>query len=63
MGAGYIISILSVLLLGAAAWQQAARENLTLVLLLLGMATSIVGMLMRFIVHRREQAEKERAAP
>jgi hypothetical protein len=57
-GAGYIISVFSVLLLGGAAFEQASKQPLTLLCLLLGMATSIVGMLMRYSAYRKEQAEK-----
>ena len=55
-GAGYIISIVSVLLLGAGAWQQAAKHPLTLACLILGMIASIVGMLMRYTSFRKDRA-------
>jgi hypothetical protein len=54
-GVGYLVSILSVLLLGAAAWQQASKQPLTLACLLLGMATSVVGMFLRYAAYRREK--------
>jgi hypothetical protein len=62
-GAGYIISVFSVMLLGAGAWQQASKQPWTLICLLLGMATSIVGMMLRYASYRREQAEKAGSAP
>jgi hypothetical protein len=62
-GAGYIISVFSVMLLGAGSWQQASKQPLTLVCLLLGMATSIVGMMLRYASYRKEQAEKAASAP
>ena len=54
-GVGYLVSILSVLLLGTAAWQQASKQPLTLACLLLGMATSVVGMFLRYAAYRREK--------
>jgi hypothetical protein len=64
---GYLISTLSVLLLGGVAWQSAQKSGgLVLACLVLGMATSIVGMAMRWLssVHeQREKEEKARGAP
>lgn len=55
---GYLISTLSVLLLGAAAWSGASRHPLTLAALILGMAASIAGMGCRWwtymLEHRRQ---------
>lgn len=55
---GYLVSVLSVLLLGAVAWKSASREPLMLACLIGGMATSIAGMLLRYADYKREQREK-----
>ena len=59
---GYLISTLSVLLLGAASWPGAARAGLVPVLLL-GMATSIAGMACRWRSYAIEKSLKEQKAP
>ncbi|MDB5441194.1 MAG: hypothetical protein JWM33_3621 [Caulobacteraceae bacterium] len=56
--AGYLISCLSVLLLGAAAWNGASRHPLTLAALLLGMLTSIIGMACRWWTYVREHRQQ-----
>jgi membrane protein DedA with SNARE-associated domain len=55
-GLGYIVSTLSVLLLGAAASKGASKEPLLLACLIAGMATSIVGMWLRYYSYRRDDA-------
>ena len=55
-GFGYLVSILSVLLLGTAAWKTASQEPLLLLCLVAGMATSIVGMALRYYSYRRDKA-------
>ncbi|RAK58714.1 hypothetical protein DJ021_02305 [Phenylobacterium hankyongense] len=56
---GYLVSILSVVLLGAVAWQSAAEKPLMLACLIGGMATSVAGMFLRWTSYVREQkAEK-----
>jgi hypothetical protein len=54
-GFGYLVSTLSVLLLGAAASKGASKEPLLLLCLIAGMATSIVGMGLRYYSYRRDQ--------
>ena len=60
---GYLVSTLSVLLLGAAAWPGAHKAGL-LPLLYLGMAASILGMACRWwsyeLERRRETAARYR---
>ena len=63
---GYLISSTSVLLLGSAAWP--GFEAWTVSLLIAGMTASILGMVCRYLAHRREkkaiayaQREVERA--
>ena len=58
---GYTISILSVLLLGAAAWNNMADNPATRLLLILGMATSIGGMLLRWLSYEQEHKAKAAA--
>jgi hypothetical protein len=57
-GVGYAISTLSVILLGIVSWKNASEQPLLFTCLLLGMASSMVGMLLRWISHRMEQKEK-----
>jgi uncharacterized protein involved in response to NO len=59
-GAGYIISIVSVLLLGIVAWSAVASEPLLRLCLIGGMATSVVGMALRYAAHRRDRRELKR---
>jgi hypothetical protein len=55
-GFGYVVSTFSVLLLGTAAWKGASKEPLLQVCLIAGMATSIVGMWLRYYSYRRDEA-------
>jgi uncharacterized membrane protein YqhA len=59
-GAGYIISIFSVLLLGTVAWSAAPEDPLLRWCLILGVATSILGMALRYAAHRRDRRELKR---
>lgn len=66
-GYGYLTSIVSVLLLGAVAWDSASEKPLLLTLLILGMLTSMGGMALRWRAQIESQREteklKKRAAP
>lgn len=55
-GFGYLVSTISVLLLGAAAYKGASEEPLLLLCLVAGMATSIAGMWLRYYSYRRDEA-------
>lgn len=57
-GFGYLISTLSVFLLAAGSFKNASEEPLLLACLILGMATSIAGMALRYLSYRREQRQK-----
>jgi hypothetical protein len=57
-GAGYLTSTLSVILLAAVAWKSAVRDPVLFLCLLLGAATSVAGMFLRWKSHRLEQREK-----
>jgi hypothetical protein len=53
--AGYLISTLSVILLGIVSW-KAASDNLWLMItLLVGMSASVIGMLLRWISYQLEE--------
>jgi hypothetical protein len=55
-GFGYLISIMSVLLLGAGAFKGASQEPFLLLCLIAGMTTSIIGMGLRYWSYRRDDA-------
>jgi hypothetical protein len=57
--AGYLISTMSVLLLGAVAWAGTADHPEIRILLILGIATSIAGMFLRWLSYLHEQREKQ----
>ena len=52
---GYFISIISVFLLGVAAWPTANDPPEKMWLVIGGMTASIVGMFMRYLSYRREE--------
>jgi hypothetical protein len=56
-GLGYLVSIASVLFLGAIAWPKPADPSWHLPALLAGMALSILGMGLRYKAHLDEQRE------
>ena len=54
-GIGYLVSCISVVCLGVTAWSSAAEHPAMLGFLVAGMATSILGMGLRFLSHLREK--------
>ena len=58
-GLGYLISALSVVLLGITAWKSASEHLPLLICLILGMLSSITGMALRWMSHRLEQRKKK----
>jgi hypothetical protein len=58
---GYSISSISVLCLGLVAWDGAKDKPLLLGLLIVGMATSVLGMAARWWSFAREQQAKGKA--
>ena len=60
-GLGYLVSIVSVFLLGAISWPKPEDPAWHQGVLIAGMATSIIGMGLRYIAHRKEKAEIRRA--
>jgi hypothetical protein len=57
-GFGYLVSTLSVLLLGAGAFKGASQEPFLLLCLIAGMATSIVGMWLRYASYKRDEEKQ-----
>jgi hypothetical protein len=60
-GVGYLISIASVVLLGAVAWPKPGDPAWIRQALIAGMVASIVGMGLRYVAHRQQQAKLKRA--
>jgi uncharacterized membrane protein YhhN len=60
-GLGYLISTVSVLLLGAAAWPKPGDPPIQALLVGGGMAASILGMFVRYLSHRKDKREIEEA--
>jgi len=58
---GYLISIVSVFVLGAVAWPGPDEPKWHLPVLIVGMATSIIGMACRYKSHLDEQREIKNA--
>jgi hypothetical protein len=56
---GYLVSCVSVICLGIVSWSGAAEKPLMLALLIAGMATSIIGMLVRFWSYVRDKQREE----
>jgi hypothetical protein len=60
-GLGYVVSIVSVLLLGAIAWPSETEPRWHVPVLVLGVLTSITGMAMRYRAHILQQRELKQA--
>jgi hypothetical protein len=60
-GVGYLISTVSVFLLGAAAWPKAGDGLGAMWLVIGGMAASIVGMFVRYLSHRKQKDDSDGA--
>ena len=59
--AGYLVSIVSVLFLGAVAWAKENPPDWYYPVLVIGMATSIIGMGFRYLAHLRQKRELHKA--
>jgi hypothetical protein len=59
--AGYVVSIVSVLFLGAVAWTKENPPCWYYPVLIIGMATSIIGMGFRYLAHLRQKRELHEA--
>jgi hypothetical protein len=55
-GFGYLVSTLSVLLLGAVAWPKPDQPSWKVVTLIFGILASILGLCLRFLSHLKEKA-------
>jgi hypothetical protein len=60
-GLGYLVSIASVLFLGAVAWPKSGEPWWHLPALICGMAASMIGMACRYKAHLDEQREIRKA--
>lgn len=60
-GLGYLVSILSVFLLGVIAWPKPDDPRWHVPVLIIGMATSIAGMALRYKAHLAQQRELRKA--
>ena len=58
---GYLTSIVSVLFLGAVAWAKETPPGWFYPALVIGMATSMIGMGFRYAAHLRQKREIEKA--
>jgi len=56
-GLGYLVSIVSVFLLGAIAWPTQTEPRWHMPVLIVGMATSICGMGFRYLAHLQQMKE------
>lgn len=54
-GAGYLTSTASVALLGAVSWTAALQSTWMMACLILGVLLSVIGMMLRWRSHRRDQ--------
>jgi O-antigen/teichoic acid export membrane protein len=59
---GYITSIASVFFLGAIAWPKPDDPHLYLPALIVGMATSVLGMAFRYLAHIQQKKEMSKKA-
>jgi hypothetical protein len=55
---GYLVSTLSVVLLGIVSWKKASEEPLLMACLIAGMATSVLGMFLRWLSYEIEERRK-----
>lgn len=61
-GLGYLISTVSVFFLGIVAWPKPGDPKWQAWAVAIGMATSILGMGVRFLSHRKDRKDIKRAA-
>ena len=61
-GLGYLISTVSVFLLGIIAWPAPDEPKWKAWAVAVGMATSVLGMGLRFLSHRKDRKDIRRAA-
>ncbi|MDB5432509.1 MAG: hypothetical protein JWP35_3625 [Caulobacter sp.] len=56
---GYLVSSVSVILLGVVSWKSASEQPLLFACLIAGMALSHAGMALRWWSYQREEREKQ----
>jgi hypothetical protein len=61
-GLGYLISTVSVFFLGIVAWPGPGEPKWKAWAVVVGMATSVLGMAVRFLSHRKDRKDIQRAA-
>jgi hypothetical protein len=59
---GYLVSTVSVILLGIVAWPKPDEPQWKAAVVIAGMAASIIGMAIRYLSHRRDRIAREAAA-
>ena len=59
---GYLVSTISVVLLGVVSWESASKNPVLLSCLIMGMTASTVGMLLRWLSYRHERKQIQGAA-
>lgn len=59
---GYLTSIVSVFFLGAIAWPKPEDPDWHLPVLIIGMATSVLGMAFRYLAHIHQKKEMSKKA-
>jgi len=57
--AGYLVSTLSVVLLGIVSWKAASERPLLIACLVVGMLASAAGMLLRWISYQVQEREEK----
>jgi len=58
--AGYLVSTLSVILLGIVSWKAASEKPLLIACLAIGMLASAAGMLLRWISYQVQEREEKK---
>jgi hypothetical protein len=56
-GLGYLVSTISVLFLGTVAWPKPGEPQWIAIAVVIGMATSIGGMFLRYLAHLKTERE------
>jgi len=62
-GLGYLVSTLSVVLLGLVAWPRPDEPQWKATVLVAGMVASVAGMFFRYLSHRKQERELQRVQP
>jgi len=60
-GIGYLFSIVGALLLGAQAWPKPTDPSWHMPAVIIGVSTTIVGFVVRYIAHLRQRKEIDQA--